>query len=132
MNKKRLIASIIEIIIGGVLLVSSFYGKVDEFWSGMGTSLLIIGVIFLVKNIKYNMDINYRENIDIEFNDERNKYLSLKSWALAGYIFVLCGAVAAIVFKIIGREDCMMMSSASVCLIMILYWISNMYFKRKY
>ncbi|MBR5598290.1 MAG: hypothetical protein IKW30_12940 [Lachnospiraceae bacterium] len=132
MNSKRLIASIIEIIVGGVLLVSSFFGKVDEFWSGMGTSLLLIGVIFLVKNIKYNMDIKYREKIDIEYNDERNKYLSLKSWAWAGYIFVLCGAVATIVFKIIGKEDCMMLSSASVCFIMILYWISHMYLKRKY
>ena len=132
MRRKKLIASIIEIIVGGALLISSLFGVVDEFWSGMGTSLFIIGVIFLSKNIKYKTNEEYREKLDIETNDERNKYISLKAWAWAGYIFVLLGGVGTIIFKLIGKEDLMMMASASVCLIMILYWISYTVLKKKY
>ena len=132
MRKEKLIVSIIEIIVGGALLISSLFGVVDEFWSGMGTSLFIIGVIFLSKNIKYKTNEEYREKLDIETNDERNKYISLKAWAWAGYIFVLLGGAGTIIFKLIGKEDIMMMSSASVCLIMILYWISHTVLKKKY
>ena len=132
MRKEKLIVSIIEIIVGGALLISSLFGVVDEFWSGMGTSLFIIGVIFLSKNIKYKTNKEYREKLDIETNDERNKYISLKAWAWAGYIFVLLGGVGTIIFKLIGKEDLMMVASASVCLIMILYWISHTVLKKKY
>ena len=132
MRKEKLIASLIEIVVGGVLLTCSLFGVVDEFWSGMGTSLFIIGVIFLIKNIKYKTNEEYREKLDIQTNDERNKYISLKAWAWSGYIFVLLGGIGTVVFKLIGKEDLMMMSSASVCLIMILYWISHTILKKKY
>ena len=132
MKKERLIASIVEIIIGAALLICSVFGVVDEFWSGMGTSIFIIGVIFLIRNIKYKTNEEYREKIDIESNDERNKYISLKAWAWAGYLFVMLGAVGTIVFKLIGKEDLMMMASLSVCLIMVFYWISYTFLKKKY
>ena len=132
MKKERLIASIVEIIVGAALFICSVFGVVDEFWSGMGTSLFIIGVIFLIRNIKYKTNEEYREKIDIESNDERNKYISLKAWAWAGYLFVMLGAVGTIVFKLIGKEDLMMMASLSVCLIMVFYWISYTFLKKKY
>ena len=132
MKKEKLIASIVEIILGAALLICSVFGVVDEFWSGMGTSLFIIGVIFLIRNIKYKTNEEYREKMDIRSNDERNKYISLKAWAWAGYLFVLLGGVGTIVFKIIGREDLMMMASSSVCLIMVFYWISHTFLKKKY
>ena len=132
MNKERLIASIIEIIIGFSLVIGSMLGAVDEFWSGMGTALLIVGILFLFRMIKYRINNDYKEKYDIEINDERNKYLSMKAWSWAGYLFVMIAAVATIGLKIIGREDLMMIASGSVCLVMVLYWISYIVLKRKY
>ena len=132
MNKERLIASIIEIIIGFSLVIGSMSGAVDEFWSGMGTALLIVGILFLFRMIKYRINNDYKEKYDIEINDERNKYLSMKAWSWAGYLFVMIAAVATIGLKIIGREDLMMIASGSVCLVMVLYWISYIVLKRKY
>lgn len=130
--KERLIASILEIIVGFSLVAASMLGAVDEFWSGMGTSLLILGILFLVKSIRYKTNHDYKEKYDIEINDERNKYLSMKAWSWAGYLFVMIAAFAAIVLKLMGREDLMMMASGSVCLVMVLYWLSYMVLKRKY
>ena len=132
MKNKRLIASIIEIVIGLILLICSMLGLVDEFWCGMGTTLFVIGIIFLIRSIKYISNQEYHEKVDIELNDERNKYISLKAWAWSGYLFVLLGAVGAIGFKLVGKEDLMMMSSGCVSLIMVLYWISYSVLKKKY
>ena len=70
MKKEKFIVSIIEIMIGAALLICSIFELVDEFWSGMGTSLLIIGVIFLIRNIKYKTNEGYREKIDIETDSD--------------------------------------------------------------
>lgn len=132
MMKKRLMASILEIIIGFALVAASMFGVVDEFWSGMGTASLIIGILFLFRAIKYKTNDDYKEKYDIEINDERNKYLSMKAWSWAGYLFVMIAACGTIVLKLAGREDLMMIASGSVCLVMVLYWISYMVLKKKY
>ena len=72
--KEKLIASILEIIIGLALIVASMFGVVDEFWSGMGTASLIVGILFLVRAVKYKTNHEYKEKCDIQINDERNKY----------------------------------------------------------
>ena len=130
--KEKLIASILEIIIGLALIVVSMFGVVDEFWSGMGTASLIVGILFLVRAVKYKTNHEYKEKCDIQINDERNKYLSMKAWSWAGYLFVMIAACATVMLKLAGKEDLMMISSGSVCLVMVLYWISYMVLKKKY
>ena len=132
MNNKRFIASIMEIIIGSILMVCSMYGVVDEYWSGMGVALLVVGVVFLFRQFKYKTNEEYREKYDVERGDERNRYISGKAWAWAGYLFVMIAAVGSIILKMIGKEELMLMASGSVCLIMMLYWISYSILKKKY
>lgn len=132
MNNKRFIASIVEIIIGIILIVGSLFGIVDEFWSGMGTTMLVIGILILIRQIKYKMNEEYREKYDVERSDERNRYLSGKAWAWAGYLFVMISAVATIMLKLAGEEELMLVTSGSVCLIIVLYWVSYMVLRRKY
>ena len=131
MNNKRFIVSIIEIVVGTSLIIGSFMG-VDEYWSGMGTAFLVVGILNIIRVVKYKKNDEYREKWDIEVNDERNKYLRLKSWAWAGYLFVMSGAIGTIGFKLAGKEDLMKMASYSVCYIMILFWISNIFLRKKY
>ena len=132
MNNKRMIASIIEIAIGIVLLIGQLVELVDTFWGGMGVALIFVGAVFLVRQIKYNTNESYRDNVNVEVNDERNKYLSMKAWSWSGYLFVLIAAVAAIVLKILGQETLVYAASGSVCLIVVLYWISYMVLRKKY
>ena len=131
-SNKRWISSLAEIMIGLVLAVCSYFGLVEEYWGGMGTAILFVGVIMLVRILRYNTNSEYKEKVDIEIKDERNSYLRVKAWAIAGYLFVLIGAVASIAFRILGNGAYAILCGYAVCMIMVLYWISYMILKRKY
>ena len=129
---KRVIGSILEIAIGVVLTILGFTGVIDEYWSGMGTALIVVGVLFTVKQIRYQTNTDYKNTVDVEVNDERNRYLRLKAWAWAGYLLVLICAVASILFKVFGNDQLSMMSGGCVCLLITLYWGSYMILRKKY
>lgn len=131
-KNKRLIACILEIAIGAVLLICNFAGLVDEFWSGMGTALIVVGALFLIRQIRYKTNETYRDAVDVQVNDERNKYISMKAWSWAGFLFVLIAAIAAIALKILGQDELVYFASGSVCLIVVLYWLSYLVLRKKY
>ena len=132
MKNKRLISISLEIAIGIVLTVCGYAGVIDAYWSGMGTALVIVGALMLVRQIRYRIDETYKENVDVEVNDERNQYIRIKAWSWAGYFFVMAGAFGSIIFKILHQDSLSMFAGCSVCLIMVLYWISYLILKKKY
>jgi len=129
---KRFIANIAEIVIGIVLSVCGYMGLLDSYWSGMGTALVIVGVLMLIRQIRYRTNKTYKENVDIEVSDERNKHLRMRAWSWTGYLFVLIAAFGSIIFKIVGNDQYSMASGFAVCLLITLYWISFVILKRKY
>ncbi|MBQ6843196.1 MAG: hypothetical protein IJO60_01005 [Agathobacter sp.] len=131
-REKRYLIYVVYIIIGAILLGLSFAGKVDEFWNGMGSALVVMGVIQLIRFYRLQKDEAYREKIEIETNDERNHFIRNKAWAWAGYLFVMIMAVACIILRIVGLDMWSMAASGSVCLVLVLFWISYYILKRKY
>ena len=129
---KKVIVNILWIVIGTILIGLSFVGIVDAFWNGMGTGLLVVGVLHLVKFYRLDKNPAYREKNEIELNDERNRFLRNKAWAWAGYLFVMLAAVCSIIFKIVDQELLSFAASGSVCIILVLYCISFWILKRKY
>lgn len=107
-------------------------GKVDSFWNGMGSGLLIIGAAQLLRFYRFSKNPVYREKTEIEQNDERIRFISSKAWAWSGYLFILIAAVCCIIFKIIGEDLLSLAASTAVCLMMVLYWIVYLILKKKY
>ena len=132
MSKKRIVIQILEIAAGIILLGLGIAGKVDEFWSGMGGALIGVGTMYLVQTVRYQKNEAYRENVDTERSDERNKFLQMKSWQMAAGCFTMIAAVGTFVFKFAGKEDLMMLCSGAVCLLLVLYWICFLYLRKKY
>lgn len=120
------------VLIGAALLVASWLGWVEDFWSGMGAGLVLAGCIQLIRLQRYRRDPQYREKMDVEVNDERNKFLSMKAWSWAGYLYVMIAAVGTIVLKIAGKDELMMLTSGSLCLVLVLYWLCWWYLRKKY
>lgn len=132
-NNRKLALSIFWIILGAVLLGLSITEVIDSsLYAGMGGALIAVGVLQCIRNIRYRKDADYRENIDTEMKDERNRYLRMMSWSWAGYLVVLLESVGVIIAMVTGHETVQLVLAYSVCLILICYWVSYMILKRKY
>ena len=129
---KRMILSIIWTVLGAVIVVLSFLGILDSFWSGFGGGLVAVGLLQIFRNFRYRTNDDYREKVDVEVNDERNKFLSTKAWAWTGYTFIIICAIATIVLKIAGYEDYSFMASMTICVMAVIYFVSYIILKRKY
>ena len=128
----RFFLSFFWIALGAVLCVCHASGLIEEYWSSMGVAFIVVGILQVIRQIRYRTNEEYREKFDTASKDERNRFIANKAWAWAGYLFVMIAAVGSIVFKLLGREDLMKMASGGVCLIILLYWGSWMVLKRKY
>lgn len=132
-NNKKLALSIFWVILGAVLLGLSTAGVLDSaMYGGMGGGLIAVGALQIARNLRYKRDPAYREKIDTEENDERNRFLRMKSWSWAGYVVILIEGIGAIVAMIMGERTIQLVLSYSVCLILCVYWISYLVLSRKY
>ena len=128
----RLAASVIEILIGLALVIGGKIGGVDPYWSGAGSALIAVGAIFLFWQIRYRTNETYRQTVDVEVNDERNRYLAMKAWSLAARLFVITAAVASLVLKLKGEDALSEAAGLSVACIVCFYWFSYLYLRKKH
>ena len=123
---------VIYLVLGAVLWVLGPMGIVDEFWSGMGAGLLAVGIVRSVMLYRYRRSESYREKVETELGDERNRFLRNKAWAWAGYLFILISGCGVIVFKLMGQDVLSMAASWAVCLMVVLYYVSYLILRKKY
>ena len=132
-NNKKLALSIFWVVLGAVLLGLSVTGVLDsDVYSGMGGALLAVGALQIARNLKYRNDPAYKEKIDTEANDERNRFLRMKSWAWAGYTVVLVEGIGSVVAMAMGERTVQLVLAYSVCLLITAYWVSYLILSRKY
>ena len=123
----------IALIIAGLALIGlGFVEIVDEFWSGMGSALLVIGIIRLLRFYRLKKNEAYRDKMETAVTDERNQFIRMKAWSWAGYLFVIIAGVSVIVFKALGMDAASQAASAAVCLLLVLYWGAYFVLKKKY
>ena len=131
MDKKNIYP--IVLLAAGLLLIGLGCAEiVDEFWSGMGSALLVIGVIRLLRFYRLKKNDSYREKMETAQTDERNQFIRAKAWSWAGYLFIMVTAVATIIFRILGKDLLSQVASYSVCLMLVLYWVSYFVLKKRY
>lgn len=130
--RKGIYVSVFWILLGVVLNAMESAGQVDEFWGGLGFALMMVGLLQVARLIRYQKDAQYREAVDVNHADERNRFLANKAWAWGGYWLVLLYGAGTIIFKLLNREDLMMFCAGTVCLMLVLYWLCYLVLKRKY
>ena len=129
---KHILINILWLIIGSILIVFSFLEKLDSFWSGMGSALCVVGIINLLRSYRLNKNQAYREKVEIELSDERNRFIRNKAWAYAGYIFTIITSIASIILKIIGQNLLSIVAGFSTLLLIVIFWLSYLYLRKKY
>ena len=129
---RRMYLSLFWILVGAALFVCGAMEWIDSYWSGMGGGFLAVGILQTVRHIRYRKNEDYREKVDVASNDERNRFLTGKAWAWAGYLFVLVSGVATIALKVMGQDQWSLAASYALCQLLVLYWGSYLVLKRKY
>ena len=129
---RKFIICIFYILIGAVLIGLDIANIVDEFWSGMGAGLIVVSVLQMLRIYRFNKNEEYREKVETEIKDERNRFIRNKAWAWAGYLFILISPVAVIVFRVTGQELLSTFSSVSLCIMLVLYWVAFFILRKKY
>ena len=132
MKNRNLIIYILYLVIGLTLLALGIANVVDSFWSGMGSGLLFVSVLRLIRLYRFNKNEEYREKVETEISDERNRFIRNRAWAWAGYLFILISAVAVIAFKVAGLDLLSTAASVALCLMLVLYWVSFFILRKKY
>ena len=74
-NKKNRYTSLLWVLLGAVLTVCAFAGVLDSYWYSFGVSLLVVGSLQLLRQRRYRKNEAYREQVDTETQDERNRFL---------------------------------------------------------
>ncbi len=132
-TNKRLALSIFWVVAGATLMVLSIAEVLDSsLWSGMGGAFTAVGILQTIRHIRYRKDPAYREKIDTEVHDERNRWIRMKSWSWTGYIVIMVEGIGCIAAMILGEHMIQQILSYSVCLMLCVYWISYLILSRKY
>ena len=132
MKKQEVIIGILWLLAGLALTICGILEALDSFWSGMGSALLVIGAVRLLRGYRLSKSDTYREKRAVAETDERFHFIRNKAWAWAGFLFVIIGAVSSIVFKLLGQDLLCQAAGGAVCLMIALYWISFFILKKKY
>ena len=132
MRRKRLVLYVIYILLGAVLMAGNVMGVVDEYWSGMGSGLIFVSILQLIREFRLWKNEAYREAFEVAQTDERNRFIRNKAWAWAGYLFIILAGVSSIVLKLVGQDQLSEAAGYGVCLMVLLYWGSYMVLAKKY
>lgn len=132
-NNRRLALSVFWLAAGLVLTVLSVAEVLDSsLYAGMGGGLTAVGALQIARNLKYRKDAAYREKIDTEAGDERNRFLRMKSWSWAGYIVLLAEGIGLVAAMVMRQETIRLVLTYSLCLLLCAYWVSYIILSRKY
>ena len=132
MKKKDIIFGVIWFLLGLVLTVLCCLETLDEFWSGMGSALMVVGIVRLLRSYRLSRSETYREKREVAETDERLHFIRNKAWTWAGYLFIIICALSTIVFKLLNQDLLRMASGGAVCLMLVLFWVSFFILKKKY
>lgn len=131
MTKKNLIFSVVWVILGAVLFMCSYNNMIDQFWSGFGGGIFVVGILQLIKQVRYWRNEEYRKNFDINCTDERNQFVKRKAWASAACSYILIAAIGIVILKVLGKDLFISVIATSIGTLMILFWIFYLYYKAK-
>ena len=132
MKKTDIILGGIWLLLGLALAVLCSLKTLDEFWSGMGSVLMVVGIMRLLRSYRLSKSETYRESREVAETDERFHFIRNKAWAWAGYLFIIICAVSTIVFRLLGQDLLCLAASGAVCLMLVLFWVSFFVLKKKY
>ena len=123
--KIRLYTAIIFALIGVVMLILSFVLKdANEFLSPFGLALFVIGFARTKEYFRITNNESTLKNRQIAETDERNIAISNKAKGFAFTLYMILAGITVIVLEFLKMDDIAAIIGATVCVLILIYWIS--------
>lgn len=123
--KVRLFTAISYIIFGIALIITFNLIKTNNnFLSSFGFALIIIGVVHIRNYIMITKNEETIKKRQIAETDERNIAISSKAKSFSFIIYVILTSISIIILELFNKTQLAMILSATVCVLITIYWIS--------
>ena len=130
--KIRFLLASLWIVLGVGMIVTAFVVKVEnEYLSTLGFSLALVGVVRLRQYFLISKNEETLKRREIIENDERNVSLMHKSRSMAFIIYIIIACLAVIVLSVLKMQDFAKLVLFSICLLVVIYWISYFVYQKK-
>ena len=130
--KRRFVLSILYIAAGALLFVLGCINNGDGSLCGAGGGLLGVGAVFLIRNVKYRTNPEYREKTDTAEKDERNIMIWTKARSLTFSVYAVIAGIAIIVLYTVNMEYAAQVIAYNLCGVLVIYWICYFIIRNKY
>ena len=128
----RLFIAIGYIVLGLAMgIIFNILKTENSFFSSFGFALVVIGIV-QIRN--YRIITKDEESIrkrEIAESDERNISIANKAKSYAFAIYVVVACVSVILLEIANKTDLAIILSATVSLLILVYWISYFIIRKK-
>jgi len=114
-----------------LIIVSNLIRPANDFLSGFGFAMAVVGIARIRNYYRITKNEETIQKQEISESDERNIYVANKARSIAFYIYVLTVSLAIIVFHILGKAEIATFLSFTVCLLLVIYYITYWIVRKK-
>lgn len=131
--KTRLYTAIIMIATGiTFIVISAFVSTENEFLSSFGFAWIVIGIVRIRNYFLITKNEETIRKQEIAETDERNIAIANKAKSVAFMVYIFAVCIAVIVLSILNiYRELEKMLCGSVCLLVLIYWVSYHIISRK-
>lgn len=130
--KIRLFIAIGYIVLGFAMIVAfNIINTENDFLSSFGFALVVIGIVNIRKYIFITKSEETIVKQQIAETDERNIAIANKAKSVSFIVYVVLACVAVIVLELLNKTQLAIILSTTVCVLILIYWISYWIISKK-
>ncbi len=130
--KIRLWVAVVYIILGIAMMVTfSVFETKNEFLSSFGFPMILIGIVKVRSYLLINKNQESIIKRKIIETDERNITIANKARSISFISYIIIAGISVIVLNVMGKTELATAVSSTVCLLILIYWISYWIISKK-
>ncbi len=130
--KTRLFIAIGYIVLGvALIIVFNVFGTENSFNSSFGFALAVVGIAQIKKYYLITKNEETLKKREIAESDERNISIANRAKSLSFMIYLMLACIAVIVLNFLELSLLATVISGTVCILILIYWISYWIISKK-